>query len=216
MSVLLIAVVFVLLAGAGLGAIAFMAASQPAIPMDQSAGPKALPNSGVDVLNAKITDVRRGGLVEAKSYGDEFEDVNLSFDAYNRFSFNSENWHELVSQYKGRTAGVEWQDKASGKEYFAMRYLRCKTPSDVGIDDVDSLEEGATASFEGRDFTLKRKGDGEYHRGGDGFGKAMQFWEFRAEDDAILRVERLKNSEATLSMGHKLSEGDFDIMRVQG
>lgn len=222
MSLLLIIIVVGAVVFVGGGALVFVilkASSNPALGVDRS---KALADGrtddgGVDVLSASITDVRAGGMVKAAGFGDDFEDIHLEIDAYNRLSFNKENWHELVSQYKGRAVAVEWQERSGGRKVYGVRFHRGKELLDIGLQDadLDSLEDGRAVALDGIEYKLARSGEALFHKGGDGFGKKMNFWEFQAEEGGLLRVERASDGTTTVSVAKPLNEAEFEVLRVR-
>ncbi|MDF1665485.1 MAG: DUF4178 domain-containing protein, partial [Planctomycetota bacterium] len=193
--------------------------NRPTLTMEDT---KALANNGggggVDVLSAKVTDVRSGGLVSAEGFGDDYENCNLMIDGYNYIKVGSETWYEAVSEYKARKVAIEWQKRGGKNHFYVVKNHRCKTLSDIGLSegDLESLADGKTVTFENVEFKFKKSGEGLFHKGEGGFGKKFDYWLFGADDDQYVRVEKLPGADITVSTARPTSEDQFEVMKVRG
>jgi len=215
----LLLIIFGLVVVVGAGAFFMLSASSQAAIASTNPGnmPKGLPGGKIDVLQASVFDLRRGAVLVAKGFGDEFEDANLTIDAYNKFSGEGVDWHELVSEYAGRLAGLEWHEGGGARKLFALSQQRSLELSQVGLDGagLDAIAEGASACFGGKTFHFAKKGEALFHTGGDGFGKKLEYWIFK-DGEAFLRVERRLEQQPQVSIGRPFSEDSFDIYRIRG
>jgi hypothetical protein len=209
-------IIFAFVALAGLiGGIVFI--SRTAIAASEQ---KAIESGlgGADVLTASVKDVRKGGVLVARKIGNE-ANVNLTIDAYNRCVFDAETWHELISEHDGKPIAIEWREGGGDSDsVYAVLPHKSDGLAAAGLaaDKIDALGDDATVEIDGLDFKLKRKGQALFHRGGDGFGKKLDFWEFEATGGVFARVERPLGAAASFSLARPVDADGFDIYRLQG
>jgi hypothetical protein len=215
--ILILAIVFIVVVGAGAG-IAVVAANRPTLTQDDTKSLMAGEGAGVDVLAARMADVRQGGLVNAEAFGDEFETSNLLIDAYNHMKVGNDTWHEAISEYKARKVAIEWQKRAGKNHFYIVKYHRCKSLGDIGLtnDDLAGLAMGKSVSFENVEYKFAKSGDGLFHKGEAGFGKKFDYWLFDGGEDQFLRIEQLPGSEPSVSIARPASDDQFEVMKVRG
>lgn len=178
-------------------------------------GPKGIPMRSEDVIRANPMDLRKGGLITAKNFGDDFEDADLEFTSYTKFTRDQEEWHELGADYRNRAVGLGW---AKGGDLYALKQLKTKRLSDVGLEAgaLDGLAVGGEVAANGETFTVRAAGKSLSHDNGTGFGKELDAWDlFTADRKQLLRIERRGNGEPTVTLGERFDPSDVEIFRVK-
>ena len=194
---------------------ATMVAGGPAgLPGGAGGGLKGLPMRSEDVIRANPRDLRKGGLITAKNFGDDFEDADLEFTSYTKVTRGGEEWHELGADYRNRAVGLGWSKDG---DLYALKQLKTKRLSDVGLEagQLDGLQQGAEVSANGESWTVRAAGQCLSHENGTGFGKELDAWElFTADRKQLLRIER-RGGEAVVTLGERFDPSDVEIFRVK-
>jgi hypothetical protein len=194
---------------------ATMVAAGPAGLPGGAGGTKGLPMRHEDVIRANPKDLRKGGLVTAKNFGDDFEDADLEFDAYTKYTRDREEWHELRADYRNRHVGLGWTPDG---ELYALKHLKTKRVGDVGlsVEQVVSLTKGAQVEAAGATYQVLGAGKCLSHDNGTGFGKELEAWDLvTADRKQLLRVERRGDDEPVVTEGEKVDPSDIEIFRVK-
>lgn len=183
-----------------------------------ASAPPALPTKESDVLRASLEDVRQGGLLHVRSMGDDFEDVDLEVERYDRYTAGREEWHLVEGTYKNRPVALEWQKVRGVLRAWEHKHLRALTPSQVGLGDaaLAALSVGGAHVHDGTTYTVEVAGKALRHDGGTGFGKEHQAWRLVSQDGKkVLHVERWGEKPAVAWVGEAIDPGLVEIYRVK-
>jgi hypothetical protein len=205
---------------AGFGVASAMQVAPGAVnAISAAANAREIPMRGDDVLRANVKDVRTGGLIALKGFGDDFEDVDMEIERCTKFVRGPQEWHVLEGSYRNRPVGLAWQETGGKLSCHAHKHLDKKTLTDVGLaaEALDGMSEGAAHSHDGVDYTLRGAGKTFSHKDGTGFGKELKTWEFASGDGLkSIRVSRKGEQPHQVSLGEDFDAGALiEIYKVK-
>jgi hypothetical protein len=178
----------------------------------------ALPTRENDVLRASLRDVRKGGLVKLPGFGDDFDDVDLEVERYEKTVLGREEWHVLEGTYRNRPVGVGWQDERGTPRTYALKRMRVQL-AEVGLTQaaLDALASTRTHTHGGVAYDVEEQGKALRHENGTGFGKEHKAWFLASKDKSkVLRIERWGDEPAQVTLGEAMDPTTVEIYKVKG
>lgn len=193
--------------------------SAPAAPAITADSPEALPG-GVDVLNATLWDVKKGGVFTITGFNSDYDDADLIVDQVDRIGQGGRVVsRELKIHHEGRERWIS-VEKSGGSVSVSVTEPKSPRLSELGLDEdrLAEMDESQAGEFDWDGTTWSYTGSGErFWFENDGRqSEGFYYWEFESADgERYLSMSKFEGEPFEVSLSRALGdEHEISILKV--